>query len=57
MSEELDLDNVAETVMWLVRTIKDDFSTDSQRPYCRLNEYTEFEMYELRQARDSEDRF
>jgi hypothetical protein len=59
MSEEIDLRNVAVTVMWLVNTIKDESVSivDQQRPLCRLNDYSEYEMYELRQAVDSEDRF
>jgi hypothetical protein len=61
MSEEIDLHNVAETVMWLVRSVRDDStilrSAETQRPMCRLHDYTEFEMYELAQAVDSEDRF
>ena len=59
MSEELDLSNVGETVMWLVRAIRDDsmINSDAQKQYCRLNEFSEFEKYELYQAMDSEDRF
>ncbi len=60
MSEEIDLNNVAVTVMWLVNTVRDESVNsvlDIQKSYCQLNDYSEFEMYELRQARDSEDRF
>jgi len=60
MSEEIDLNNVAVTVMWLVNTVRDESAnsaSDIQKSYCQLNDYSEGEMYELRQARDSEDRF
>ena len=60
MSEEIDLNNVGETVMWLVRTVRDGSISGSLEPpkqYCRLNDFSEFEIYELCQARDSEDRF
>jgi hypothetical protein len=60
MSEELDLNNVGETVMWLVRTIRDDSQSGlaTEKPkVCKLNDYSEFEMYQLKQAMDGEDRF
>ena len=60
MTEEIDLDNVGAAVMWLVSSIKGDSSTTKSAEsttLCRLNDYSEFEMYELKQAIDGEDRF
>ncbi|MBX9720562.1 MAG: hypothetical protein K2X81_04115 [Candidatus Obscuribacterales bacterium] len=56
MDDSFEKDN-ALTVMWLVSKVKNE-STNQQDPsrVCKLNDYSEFEMYQFRQAVDSEDR-
>ncbi len=56
MDDSFEKDN-ALTVMWLVSKVKNE-STNHQDPsmVCKLNDYSEFEMYQFRQAVDSEDR-
>lgn len=54
-----ELDQIKNSVIWLVNKVNAEQGTpvDAQREYCRLNDYSAFEMEEIIQAMQSEDQF
>lgn len=52
-----ELDQIKNSVIWLVNRVKSEESRppQTQSEYCRLNDYSAFEMQEIMQAMQSED--
>ncbi len=51
-----ELDQIKNSVIWLVNRVKTEESqAEIKREYCRLNDYSAFEMQEILQAMESED--
>lgn len=58
MSEQFDPE-VAESVLWLVNKVRESSAETSKHDewqVCKLNDFSSFEMSQLIQAMDSEDR-